>query len=129
MQSALRNLRVPAKPPHHVFCLDDEEGIAGLVHWIEIDGPGAIDLAQVGVALRLRGQGGDVASELLRQAFDEMTARAVAADVEEIDVLGMIYHENHPSQRLARAAGFVQTGQGAPGVQEWSGRIIVAGAT
>jgi len=129
VQSALRNMSLPARLPRQAFLLEDIDGIAAVSHWLEVDGPAVVEVREMAVALRHRRDGGQVASELMAQTIDEITARAIEAGVGEVVVQGMIWHENLPSQRLAAEAGFKVTGSGAPGVQEWTAVIVVAGAT
>lgn len=129
VQSALRNMSLPARLPRQAFLLEDLDGIAAVSHWQEVDGPAVVEIREMAIAFRHRRQGGRVADELMAHTLDEITARAIDSQVDEVVVQGMIWHENLPSQRLAAQAGFKVTGAGAPGVQEWTAVLVVAGAT
>lgn len=128
VQAQLRHLRPPLKPPRHMLVACDDEHVAAVAVWQELDGPGAVEVEFGAVALQYRGSGGGLAREMLTRTLDVVTSRALEAGVDEVLVGAWIWHENYPSKRLCAGVGFTHTGWGAVGVEQWSGRIPVAGA-
>jgi hypothetical protein len=126
-QQIIRGLEPPFSPPKHLLVGLDDVGLAAAVHWEELDGPSFVEVRVAGLALRCRRTGGGYADEMMVQALDAMTARALDVRVDSVTVTCYVYELNHPSQRMCRHAGLRHTGDGAQGVQMWSRDLPILG--
>lgn len=98
---------------------DDPEGIAGAATYVELDGPGLVEVESVAVAVRHRGCGGAVADELFAEVLSSIDERAVLHGIASVLVSGRIYGLNVPSQRMALRAKMRHVDTFSNGVQEW----------
>lgn len=131
VQANIRKCNPPCQPPHYALLGRDDDGIGAFVFWEEADGPAAVEIRTLAVALRLRGKGGGWADEMMRVLFDTLTARAYEQGVDVIALRTWIHERNHGSQRLFRRYKLVHTGvcmKTDPALQQWVGHILVAGA-
>lgn len=106
----------------------DDEHVAAMSVWTELDGPGAVEIEFGAVALHHRRTGGELAREMFTRTLDLVTEHALSTEVDEVLVQAYIWHENRPSQRLCADFGFAHAGWGHTGVQHWIGKIPIAGA-
>lgn len=129
-QSWIRGLasRVPCHPPLRIFVLEDGAGLAAVVAWREVGGPAEIHVDVVGVALRHRRTGGDVARAFMRAALREMEAAAIDAGADELYVEGEVWYQNDASLALCADGKFQMLEEHATGAQTWSIRVPLAGA-
>lgn len=72
------------------------------------------------IAVRHRHKGGGYADEMFRDSLDLVTENAAAMEVREVTVVGHVWEANRPSQDLCRRHGFIHTGDGGKGVQQWT---------
>lgn len=133
VQAAIRDLRPPFREnDERVYVLEDSEGLAAVCHLRELDGPAHVELQEIGVALRYRGRGGEVAWRAVNHLLDEVTDRALGESIEadpinEVLVQAMIWHENRGSLALARRLGMEPVSVGSPGVLRWEMVLLVGG--
>ncbi len=126
VQQDLRALEPPRQPgPRLVRVGCDLEGLGAVSVALELDGPAEVEWEYGAIALRLRRQGGGYADEMCRDLFDQLTARAVEAQVLEIRIVGYVWHENRPSQEMLRRNGFLHTDAAGDGVQFWERYLLV----
>ena len=71
----------------------DAQELGAVCFLEELDGPGQVEVSLVGVARRLRSGDGAHADEALEQGLDEITNRAVTADVGDVLVQAIVWHE------------------------------------
>ncbi len=124
VQSCIRDLRPPYRGGAFLRVGYDGLGLAAACFVEELDGPDVVEMSLSAVAVRLRHKGGGYADEMFADALDVVTTRALAAEVPEVLLIGYIYEDNAPSQALCRRNGFVHTGDGGEGVQQWSRRLL-----
>lgn len=115
--------------PVRAYVAEDNEGIAAVVSWTELDGPGYVHVDILGVAMRHRRKKSDFAQSIVRTALKEIESAAIEAQVELLYVEGEIYRLNDASQALAASMKFSPQGDEAPtGAQTWGARWLVGGA-
>ncbi|MBD3923886.1 hypothetical protein IEZ26_04570 [Nocardioides cavernae] len=130
VQSWIRGLssKVPCRPPMRVYVLEDEVGLAAVICWTELEGPAWVHVDVIGVALRHRRSGGDVARAVMRAAFQEMESAALDIGAGELYIEGEIWHENDASQALASDGKLQMVVKHETGAQTWSLRVALEGA-
>ncbi len=107
VQSGIRDLRPPAGPDTVLLLGEDEQGLAAVVLFSDVEGmPSDVVLRAIAVATRLRGGDGAHAAEALAVALETMIIRARAAEAHGLFVVGRIHRHNGPSKRLCSGAGF-----------------------
>lgn len=126
VQSRVRALRPPYRTDSFLLVGYDDVGLAAVSFVQELAGPDVVEAELGAVATRLRNKGGGYADELIRETLDALTERALEQQVPEVLVVGHVYELNGPSQALCRRHGFVHTGAGAEGVQQWTKVLPVA---
>lgn len=116
----------PLTLPRRLLVQVDDDEIAWVSRYTEVDGPAQVELDFMAVARRHRGQGGTVARDMFTTTLMAIEDRAIEHEVEEILVSATVWHENHPSQRMCGEAGFAHVGHTeAPGVQVWQAVLTV----
>lgn len=114
-----------ALPRRLLVQLDDDE-IAWVSRYTEVDGPAQVDLDFMAVARRHRGQGGAVAQEMCTTTLMAIEDRAIEHKVAEVLVSATVWHENRPSQRMCASVGLEHVGwTEAPGVQIWQATLDI----
>ena len=123
VQSRIRDLRPPCRGSSFLRLGYDGVGLAAACLVEELDGPSLVEMSLGAIALRLRHKGGGYADEMMSDALDIVTTRALAARVVEVLAIGHVWEDNAASQALCRRHGFVHTGVDG-GVQQWSMRLL-----
>lgn len=130
VQQMIRGLssKVPCRGAQKVHVAVDEEGIAGVVCWTELEGPSDVHIDVVGLAMRYRRQQGGLAREIADVVLREIEAAAIEAGAEELYVEADIFRLNDASQALAADKQFTKLSEAPTGAQTWSIRVPLAGA-
>jgi L-amino acid N-acyltransferase YncA len=119
VQQAMRGTVIPSLQSDRFMRLGlDGEGLATVVLWEELEGPGRVLVHAAAVALRAQGRG--YGNAMLTDALDEMTGRAVNAGLPTLTVGARVFHQNSASQAMCRRAQGAPTGESYPtGADEW----------
>lgn len=125
VQQEIRSFRPPLGRGRHLWLGYDDEGLAAVITWQELDGPAEVELEYGAVALRHRRVGGGYADELSQVLFDEVTARAIEGGVAAVSMTAYVWNQNRPSQALCRRMLFAHVAEAAPGVQVWHRELLV----
>jgi ribosomal protein S18 acetylase RimI-like enzyme len=124
VQSAVRQLRPPFRPPCFLLVGSDSDGIAAVSCRTEVAGPGQVHLELMAVANRHRHTAGYMlGDELWEATLDEIVDRAVQAEAGHILVTAHVHPSNKASQALCERHGFGRTGQADSGYDVWSAEI------
>ncbi|MEU8227451.1 GNAT family N-acetyltransferase [Kribbella sp. NPDC048915] len=125
VQSLIRDLKPPYSWPKCLLLGFDDDGLAAVAHYREVDGPAQILLEALAVARRLRGVGGGYADDMADELLSTVTDRALEKGVSEVLVEARVFHTNLASQDFCRRFGMRHTGNLRPEVQVWSYRLLV----
>lgn len=104
VQSALRTLRWPLPADEFLLLGRDDEGIAGVSWWADLDGSAEVKILAVAIALRR--QGDRLGDGLLSETKQRIIERADAAEVKELTVWAVTHARNHRAQWLLQRHGF-----------------------
>ena len=125
-QQYLRGRQIPG--PQSPFFMrvgrTTDEELVGVAYYEEVDGPGFVYFHAAAIALPFQGDG--YAAEMYDDAMDMMTARALLKGVREVQIRGLIFHQNEHSQKAAAKASADRTGEiYSTGAEEWGLTILV----
>lgn len=84
----------------------DEQGIAAVSVWTDLDGLGEYYFQLMAVANRHRHQGGAHAREALDMTVAVMEAQAIDLGASSLYIASRVHDKNFPSQRGLSEAGF-----------------------
>ncbi len=121
----VRGLQLPLGLPMHVLIGENDEGIAAVSCYEELDGPELVQLRFMAVAWRLRHKGGGYADEMFRETLDAITARALEQGAPVVEISGRVWPENAPSQAMCRRNGLLHYETYPTGVQKWANTLLL----
>lgn len=128
VQLMVRGLGRKVPPPRETTVLvgENADGLAAVSCFTRLDGPSVVHLDLMAVSVRLRGQGGAYAREMVRTTLERIEADAIDAGGLEMKVVGEIYKDNVPCLRLVHSFGLNFVEEAETGAQTWALRFPLA---
>lgn len=126
VQGMVRCLEPPyAWPTRCALVGWDDEGIAAVSFFEEMDVPGHAHLGVMAVATRCRNRDGVYANETVHETIDTLIDRATLAGEHEITVAAWVDLKNTSSQAMCRRAGMTPTDTIEGSMQYWNGTQVL----
>lgn len=122
VQSTVRALRPPVKPPRFMTVGLDDEGIVAVVYYTELDEE-LVHIELVAVAQRAHRQG--IAAQLAEVVKGEIFDRWHQLGRDHLMVTAYVHPKNAESRAFCESAGAAVTGTSGTGYEVWAAEFFL----